>query len=590
MGDSTRSSLRTYLLYLLSVVAAITFSGAWAFDHFERGANEKVRSFWDSLWWAVVTMTTIGYGDIYPETAGGRLSAVYLMFAGIGVLGVSTAAIAAYFVKTDPFLSMRLRRLRNHVVICGLGDTGLLLAKAFRERGDAVLVIEREETNGLIEPCREQGSIVLIGNATEREILSQARVPEARYLIAVCGDDGANAEVAAHARDMVGRRAGGVLTCATNIVDPELWYLLRKWEIATVGSFRLQFFNVFDLGARALLNEHPPFPDGAPEPPHLLVVGATRLAQNLVVHAARLWQDRHQAPEERLHVTIVDHGTERLKESLYLRHPGLERTCVIDTYPIELKSPEFHQAAFLYDAQKRFSVTAVYVCLDDDAQGLSAALALFHRVRRHHVPVVVRMTQDAGLATLLHAARDSSRGFDNLHAVALLERICHPDLVLGGTNEVLARAIHSKYLQDQLNLGHDQQSNPALVPWDKLPEQFKESNRSQADHIGLKLQAIGCDLAPLTEWDAHAFAFTPEEVERMAEMEHVRWVEERKAQGWTYGPRDNAKKTNPNMVDWSKLPEDSKTFNRDVILGLPLSLARAGFQIYRLQSSEVRVA
>src|SRR5207249_1639910 len=118
----------------------------------------------------------------------------------------------------------------------------------------------------------------------------------------------------------------------------------------------------------------------------------------------------------------------------------------------------------------------------------------------------------------------------------------------------------TKYLQDQINLGHDLQSNPSLVPWERLPEGFKESNRNQADHIGLKLQAIGCDLAPLTEWDAHTFSFTPEEVERMAQMEHERWVEERQAQGWTYGPRDNEKKTNPSLVAWNDLPDDSKTF------------------------------
>src|SRR3954470_3263103 len=106
MGDSSRSSLRTYLLYLFSVVSAITLFGAMAFDHFERGANDKVKSFWDSLWWAVVTMTTVCDGDVYPEPLGGRLSAVFLMFGGIGILGVSTAAIAAYFVKTDPFLAL----------------------------------------------------------------------------------------------------------------------------------------------------------------------------------------------------------------------------------------------------------------------------------------------------------------------------------------------------------------------------------------------------------------------------------------------------------------------------------------------------
>src|SRR5436305_3777312 len=255
LGDSRRSSLRTYLLYLLSVVGAITLSAALGFHRFEAGVNPNVKSFWDSFWWAIVTMTTIGYGDIYPVTTGGRVVAILLMFAGIGTLGIVTAAIAAYFVKSDQLQLLRIRRIRDHVVICGLGDKGLLLTKAFRARGDAVLVIEQEETNDLAESCKDLGAVVLIGSATEQEMLAKARVGHAKYLIAVCGDDGANAEVAAHARELALAQGGGStrrgrgLTCVTHIVDPDLWYLLRRWEIATTSSFRMQFFNVFDIGA-----------------------------------------------------------------------------------------------------------------------------------------------------------------------------------------------------------------------------------------------------------------------------------------------------------------------------------------------------
>jgi hypothetical protein len=56
----------------------------------------------------------------------------------------------------------------------------------------------------------------------------------------------------------------------------------------------------------------------------------------------------------------------------------------------------------------------------------------------------------------------------------------------------------------------------------------KESNRRYADHISLKLQAVDCYLAPLQDWDALEFQFTTLEVETLAEMEHERWVQERR--------------------------------------------------------------
>lgn len=59
------------------------------------------KSFWDGIWWAVVTVTTVGYGDLYPHTVAGRLIAMLLMLVGIGFISVLTASIASIFVKTD---------------------------------------------------------------------------------------------------------------------------------------------------------------------------------------------------------------------------------------------------------------------------------------------------------------------------------------------------------------------------------------------------------------------------------------------------------------------------------------------------------
>lgn len=61
--------------------------------------GSNIKNFGDGLWWAITTVTTVGYGDRYPTTTEGRFLAVLLMFVGISLVGVITASVAAWFVK-----------------------------------------------------------------------------------------------------------------------------------------------------------------------------------------------------------------------------------------------------------------------------------------------------------------------------------------------------------------------------------------------------------------------------------------------------------------------------------------------------------
>jgi voltage-gated potassium channel len=61
--------------------------------------GSNIKNFGDGLWWAITTVTTVGYGDRYPTTTEGKLLAVVLMFMGISLVGVITASVAAWFVK-----------------------------------------------------------------------------------------------------------------------------------------------------------------------------------------------------------------------------------------------------------------------------------------------------------------------------------------------------------------------------------------------------------------------------------------------------------------------------------------------------------
>lgn len=87
------------LHYVLIVVLGVIVVCAALEYGFEQDARAStIQNFGDALWWAIATVTTVGYGDKYPVSAGGRGVAVVLMVVGIGLLGVLTATVASYFV------------------------------------------------------------------------------------------------------------------------------------------------------------------------------------------------------------------------------------------------------------------------------------------------------------------------------------------------------------------------------------------------------------------------------------------------------------------------------------------------------------
>ena len=93
----------------------IVFAGAGLVTVAERSAKgANIHNFGQGLWWAMVTVTTVGYGDRYPVSPFGQGVAVVLMLVGIGLIGVLTATVASYFVdqKTDK-LEQRLERMES---------------------------------------------------------------------------------------------------------------------------------------------------------------------------------------------------------------------------------------------------------------------------------------------------------------------------------------------------------------------------------------------------------------------------------------------------------------------------------------------
>lgn len=99
---SERFADDTQLVPLAITAGVLVLGSTVAFHQFEAPVNPNVVTLFDSFWWAICTVTTVGYGDIAPITTGGRVVALALMFFGVGVIAAFTALVASYRVRTSP--------------------------------------------------------------------------------------------------------------------------------------------------------------------------------------------------------------------------------------------------------------------------------------------------------------------------------------------------------------------------------------------------------------------------------------------------------------------------------------------------------
>jgi hypothetical protein len=509
-------------------------------------------------------------------------------------LVVGYAGLAAIIVlMAQPLRRLRLARIRNHVVVCGLGRKGLLLARRFRELGLTVIAIERDPGSRAIEPCRDAGIVVLIGDACDLPLLAKAGIMRARYLVAVCGEDGSNVDIAFAVQNLleqapIGRRTTE-LTCAAHIANPQLRELLqaRELELST-RSFRLELFSIFDLGARAMLNEYPVPADGAAATPLVILIGIGQFGGGLLAHAAREWRPRWRETGEKLRVMVVDRRAAARTRAMMARYARLSTVCEITPVDLDVTSAEFHSAAFLTERevpQEHDQALVTYVCLDQDALALETSLSLLQRLRARRLRVVVRLGTATGLAAFASETRKLATGEARLFGFPLLERTCTPNIVMGGVHETLARAIHDDYRAMRRASGTLDATDAAARPWEELPRVLADANRHQADHIGVKLAAVGCGLAPLNDWDDAEIVFSQEEIEHLARLEHQRWVDDYQAQGWRFaaGEKNPTRKTHPSLLPWELLADEEREKDREAMRALPRFLARAGLQVHRLE-------
>lgn len=207
---------KLYRLLLILLVLILLSSGALALI-------EKI-SLFNALWLSIVTLTTVGYGDITPHTIAGKFIGVLTMLFGIGILGMFTASIASVFVdkKLKEDRGMRSYDFNNHIIICTWNHNTYNIIQELRSDArvaDASIVLLAD----LQSKPLDDANLYFIKGKVNEENLKRANIEQAQTVI-ILGED----EIEATARD-----AQVVLaTLAVEALNPNVYSIVELQDEA----------------------------------------------------------------------------------------------------------------------------------------------------------------------------------------------------------------------------------------------------------------------------------------------------------------------------------------------------------------------
>ena len=298
-----------------------------------------------------------------------------------------------------------------------------------------------------------------------------------------------------------------------------------------------------------------------PQAPRLLVLGAGALARAVTVQAMRLGH----------------YGNGRLRIDLLCADPEQQQQLFQQAYP---QARQFCDLSFHridgHSSLPSGPLAAAYVGLDDDQASIAASKRLSDQL------------QHAGQAAtpiflLLHNAIEDAplRSWDGRrYPFMALSEVCDPAVLFSDTRDTLARIIHDHYQDSIASQTRDTAKLPASVAWASLDESYRDASRNQGDHVSAKLALINCRATPIdtgidTDNHSQLFTFAPDDVERLAQIEHDRWAADRYLAGWTHAEqRDNAQKHHPDLIPFAALSEPLKDLDRFAVRLLPALLGR----------------
>jgi voltage-gated potassium channel len=161
----------------------------------------------DAFYMTVITLSTVGFGEIHPLSQAGRMFTIGLIVAGGGLAAYALSGLAEYLVSGEWQAHLRAQRrlrmleeLSNHVIVCGYGRVGRHLAHELKGEGVACVVIDVDPH--AVELIQAAGFLGVLGDAADEHKLREAGVARARGLVAAANSDAENVFIVLTARTL----------------------------------------------------------------------------------------------------------------------------------------------------------------------------------------------------------------------------------------------------------------------------------------------------------------------------------------------------------------------------------------------------